>query len=244
MRSDEYWRAIEDQYHRTHERDPYNGGHGPAATLDNPAGFRAYMVMARYSPNHTLHKITDLYGRERWLNDKGWRVMALALLTIASNTQTSLTVMAEKIGCHRQTVSRWITKLTAWGVIGSGTVRGRYGGLVLFARSVRDNLEHWAQVARAKIHARKGRDSKCAPPTEGGVSRSSMTPNYLSMSKGAHLDLADALGLDRARGKGSIKCPAHEDKRASLSWKFTEGGKLLLHCFAGCTFAEVRGAIS
>ena len=61
--------------------------------------------------------------------------------------------------------------------------------------------------------------------------------------KGAYTgqDLADALGVT-GRPKGSIKCPAHEDKRASLSFRWN-GDKFLLHCFAGCTFDEIRRAV-
>ena len=51
--------------------------------------------------------------------------------------------------------------------------------------------------------------------------------------------------LDKVRktGKGySARCPAHEDKTASLS--LTEkDGKVLMYCFAGCPTASVLGAI-
>ena len=39
-----------------------------------------------------------------------------------------------------------------------------------------------------------------------------------------------------------VHCPAHEDRTKSLSWRIAEG-RLLLHCFAGCTFDEIRGAL-
>jgi biotin operon repressor len=242
MASDAFYRRLEAEYYR----DPINGQYGAAYALDNPTGFRAYMVMARYSPDHTVHRITDLYGRERWLNDKGWRVMCLALLHIASGTETSTRELAERIGCCRMTVSRWITKLTAWGVIGSGVVRGRYGGIVLFARRAGDNLEHWANVARAKMAAIRARKLNAHPPTQEQGSSSATylkTTHTYSVYKGVHLDLVGALGLDRSRSKGAIKCPAHEDKRASLSWRITSDNKLLLHCFAGCTFDEIKKAV-
>jgi hypothetical protein len=35
------------------------------------------------------------------------------------------------------------------------------------------------------------------------------------------------------------RCPAHDDHRPSLSIKETPEGKLLLYCFAGCTFEEI-----
>lgn len=44
-------------------------------------------------------------------------------------------------------------------------------------------------------------------------------------------------------GQGYIDiCPAHEDKNPSLSITETKDGKLLLHCFSGCTFEEIIAA--
>lgn len=242
MRTDAYYLALEGAYHR----DPVQADFGPAWSLANPSGFRAYATMSRYSPDHDIHKIRDLYGRERWLNDKGWKVMCLALLKIAGDIETSLTEMATSIGCCRMTVSRWITKLTAWGVIGSSVLRGRYGGLFLFARKITDNLDRYAAIARAKIAAIRARKSNAHPPITGAsepLATGSYYPSSYSVSMGVHLDLADALQLDRSRSQGMIQCPAHEDQRKSLSWKMA-GDKLLLHCFAGCTFAEIRMALA
>ena len=39
------------------------------------------------------------------------------------------------------------------------------------------------------------------------------------------------------------RCPAHADRGPSLSLANAPDGRLLLHCFAGCTFAEVRAAL-
>jgi hypothetical protein len=55
-------------------------------------------------------------------------------------------------------------------------------------------------------------------------------------------DLLNRLGCDPGADTGMVRCPAHEDRSASLSWRFTNG-KALLHCFAGCTFDEIRGAL-
>jgi len=52
--------------------------------------------------------------------------------------------------------------------------------------------------------------------------------------------------LDRVRscGKGWIaRCPAHEDKTASLSIAVGESGAAMVHCFAGCRAADVVGAL-
>lgn len=49
----------------------------------------------------------------------------------------------------------------------------------------------------------------------------------------------------RQRGPGSwsARCPAHEDKGPSLSIRETDDGTVLVHCFAGCSAAEVVHAV-
>lgn len=52
-------------------------------------------------------------------------------------------------------------------------------------------------------------------------------------------------GLEGVRENGSgwmARCPAHEDQHPSLSVK-DGGGKVLLHCFAGCENAEILAAL-
>ena len=52
--------------------------------------------------------------------------------------------------------------------------------------------------------------------------------------------------LDSVRRAGSgytAKCPAHSDRNASLSVSEADGGKVLLHCFAGCSAADVLAAV-
>lgn len=52
--------------------------------------------------------------------------------------------------------------------------------------------------------------------------------------------------LDRVRANGPgrwmARCPAHEDGRASLSVRELDGGRTLVHCFAGCTTDDVIAA--
>lgn len=38
---------------------------------------------------------------------------------------------------------------------------------------------------------------------------------------------------------GVFKCPAHGDKRASATWRELSDGKLLIHCYAGCSPYEI-----
>lgn len=46
-------------------------------------------------------------------------------------------------------------------------------------------------------------------------------------------------------GKNSFhgKCPAHEDRIASLSFRQCDDGRLLIHCHAGCQFSDVLNAL-
>ena len=52
--------------------------------------------------------------------------------------------------------------------------------------------------------------------------------------------IAAGLGIPY-EGRGMICCPAHDDRLKSLSWRWSED-RLLLHCFAGCTWLEIRAA--
>ncbi|MBK7393823.1 MAG: hypothetical protein IPI64_11085 [Chloracidobacterium sp.] len=42
----------------------------------------------------------------------------------------------------------------------------------------------------------------------------------------------------KSRGGYMARCPAHDDKSPSLSVKSADG-KILVHCFAGCTANEI-----
>ena len=44
-------------------------------------------------------------------------------------------------------------------------------------------------------------------------------------------------------GSGACRCPAHDDRTPSLSVAQTPDGRVLVHCFAGCTQAAVIGAL-
>lgn len=45
-----------------------------------------------------------------------------------------------------------------------------------------------------------------------------------------------------AEGRWAARCPAHADKRASLSIRELDDGRVLVHCFAGCAVEDVLSA--
>lgn len=53
--------------------------------------------------------------------------------------------------------------------------------------------------------------------------------------------------LDKVKPNGAGKwlacCPAHDDKNPSLSIKEADNGTVLLKCWAGCSAAEITGAV-
>jgi hypothetical protein len=53
--------------------------------------------------------------------------------------------------------------------------------------------------------------------------------------------------VDRVRPRGAgrwiARCPAHEDRSPSLSVHETDDGRVLVHCFAGCSVDSVVGAV-
>ena len=53
--------------------------------------------------------------------------------------------------------------------------------------------------------------------------------------------------LDRVRvhgtNKWSARCPAHADRSPSLSIRVAEDGRILVHCFAGCSVHEICGML-
>lgn len=55
--------------------------------------------------------------------------------------------------------------------------------------------------------------------------------------------LADGKHYQPRAGKVNVRCPVHGDERPSLGLKERGDGSLLVHCYAGCTTADVLGAI-
>jgi hypothetical protein len=50
--------------------------------------------------------------------------------------------------------------------------------------------------------------------------------------------------VDANARKGMACCPAHTDEHPSLSWKLTDGGRLLARCWSrGCAFVDIVAAL-
>lgn len=54
--------------------------------------------------------------------------------------------------------------------------------------------------------------------------------------------LSSLSGVKQSGDKAMAKCPAHEDGSSSLSIKHLDNGKVLIHCFAGCTGEAILSA--
>jgi len=55
--------------------------------------------------------------------------------------------------------------------------------------------------------------------------------------------LANALDGRRSGRGWTCRCPAHEDRSPSLSLREGDGGRILVHCFSGCSQSDVIAAI-
>ena len=58
--------------------------------------------------------------------------------------------------------------------------------------------------------------------------------------------LAQLDGVRKKGGSGGYvaRCPAHNDHSPSLSIDEGVGGKILVHCFSGCSFSEIAAAVA
>lgn len=92
------------------------------------------------------------------------------------------------------------------------------------------------------------RQSKAAPGwhREAAYSNSCVTnfPQSRSSAQPVETLLSRLQGVRQTGGgRWLARCPAHEDRTPSLSIRETEGGTILLRCFAGCGAVEVVQAV-
>jgi len=65
----------------------------------------------------------------------------------------------------------------------------------------------------------------------------------MNSSGNLHAILSRLEGVRRSGGGWSARCPAHEDRRASLSIGEGDDGRALVHCHAGCTADAICAAV-
>lgn len=63
------------------------------------------------------------------------------------------------------------------------------------------------------------------------------------MSLDALLSRLEKVKRTAAAGRYMACCPAHADRSASLSIRETDDGRILIHCFAGCSVHEIVQAV-
>lgn len=56
-------------------------------------------------------------------------------------------------------------------------------------------------------------------------------------------EIAQSLNGQERGGNYMCFCPVHDDTTRSLSVKQGRGGKVLVHCFAGCEYGEIRESL-
>jgi hypothetical protein len=69
-----------------------------------------------------------------------------------------------------------------------------------------------------------------------------MTPENLP-AEGAAAELSRALEGRRSGRGWMARCPAHNDRQPSLSIADGADGRLLLYCFAGCSWLAIQAAL-
>jgi len=89
-------------------------------------------------------------------------------------------------------------------------------------------------------------NKKAARLGTGAASNTTSSPHSTTTTGGGGVDalLSRLEGVKRT-GPDSwmARCPAHEDRSASLSIRALDDGRVLVHCFAGCSAHEVVGAV-
>ncbi len=231
---------------------PMVGGYGVKAEVPMSQGWAMYR---RFNGTAVQHVIQTPEG-EHWLATSGFRIYGKVMELSVDGWSGTFGELALQCGAHRTTVARTIQKLVSWGVVGGLTVRGKMGGIVLFARSAGDGLDRFAREAKermkqARVRAISRLISKCASIDVrlGGYVASYYSRYLVRMD--AHLDfehndheLLAKLGGDEGRPKQRLICPLHGSRDRNLSWAWGRNGRLLLKCWSHqCTYDEIRRAV-
>jgi DNA-binding MarR family transcriptional regulator len=130
------------------DRDPVQeSGVNGRATVPMGRGFRLWQ---RMNPGASLIYVDDMEGRPRALTPTQAEVCALALEMVEGHMLT-MRAMAARLGVSPSTVSRALTKLSAWGIIRVIVGRGRFAGLVIFRAMKGDGRDRFRDAAKARV---------------------------------------------------------------------------------------------
>lgn len=179
------------------ERDPIvtPGEHG-RATVPMGRGFDKYR---RFHPGETYIYVTDAEGRQRALTRRQADVFDLAR-TVIDGRVTRIRDMAAVLHVSPSTVSRALTRLSAFGLLAYASARGRYGGTLIFSyvrgtftdrlrEAAKDRVRRWREAAEARVSRLISNVAPYLLERREGVSRDSLY-DYLSVTtKSATLEL-------------------------------------------------------
>jgi DNA-binding MarR family transcriptional regulator len=112
---------------------------------------RGFALWQRMNAGAHLVWIDDQDGKPRAITPKQAQVLALALELIGKGRGVTMRDMAQTLRMAPSTISRALTKLQSFGVIGVIVGRGRYAGLVIFRTVKGDGMERFAQAAKARV---------------------------------------------------------------------------------------------
>ncbi len=108
---------------------------------------RAWM---KFNPGAQLVWVDDAEGRPRALTPKQYLVLTAAL-DMADGIGITMRQLASRLEVAPSTVSRALTKLSAWGLICYFVGRGRWAGLVIFRRRKDDGFDKMRKLAKARV---------------------------------------------------------------------------------------------
>ena len=120
-----------------------------------PADMAFGRAWLKFNPGADLIYVDDAEGRPRALTPKQYAVLVMALDIIRRTTRMTMRQMAEALGVAPSTVSRALTKLQSWGLVGVIVGRGRFAGLVIFRRTKDDGMDRFRKAAKARVWAWK-----------------------------------------------------------------------------------------
>ncbi len=120
---------------------------------DVATGRAAHPLLTKWSrmnPGVQLVWVDDAEGHPRALTPKQYLVLTAAL-DMADGIGITMRQLASRLEVAPSTVSRALTKLSAWGLICYFVGRGRWAGLVIFRRSPNDGFDRMRKLAKARV---------------------------------------------------------------------------------------------